>query len=243
MNIGHDGQVTSSEITMLKNGGINCVRLYYSSWGDPTSKTQALQLKNGGLSVVMGGWYGLLNSGDLNAYDALVVSDAAWAQQNGIPQFSLGNEQETNLGNLSEAQWAAHLDVLYSKVAAVYKGTISYEMNSEHMAVYKNVKSPILFGINLYNDDYTTNANAVKQGISYWGRVYVSETSCNIQYSNDCPNDAARAAEAKADFLKLVASFPQVKFYYFTLQANGSSGVPSQWGLQNDPLTRAALGL
>lgn len=243
MNIGHDGQVTSSEITMLKNAHINCARLYYSSWGDPTSRAQALTLKNAGLSVVMGGWYGIVNQSDLNAYDALVVTDAKWAEQNGIQQFSLGNEQETNLGNLSEAQWAAHLDTLYPKVAAVYHGTISYEMNSEHMATYKNVQSPILFGINLYNDDYATNAGAVQQGITYWGRVYVSETSCNMQYSNDCPTDAARAAETKADFLKMVANFPQTKFYYFTLQANGDSGVPSQWGLQDSPLTRATLGL
>jgi hypothetical protein len=248
MNIGHDGQVTAAEIQALKSGGFTCARLYYSSWGDPTSRTQGLQLKGAGIDTIMGGWYGTLNQGDLADYDAKVVADAKWAQANGIPQQSLGNEQETNLGNLSVAQWVAHLDVLYPKVAAVYHGRISYEMNSEYLDSYRGVKSPILFGLNLYAG-YAYNKAKIQTALSYFsGRAYASETNCDMQYGNDCPTDALHAAEVKGDFMQLVADFPQTRFYYFTMSANGAAAVPSVWGLYTngslvEKLTAAALGI
>jgi hypothetical protein len=69
----------------------------------------------------------MLDKSQLPQYREQVLKHAKWAQANGIPQFSVGNEQEARLSGVSKAEWANEVVALAAAVHAVYTGRVSYE--------------------------------------------------------------------------------------------------------------------
>lgn len=245
-DFGHDvisnvAQVTA-ELTQLSKYS-NCIRLAYNGSNNLLSESDALLAKSMGIRVIIGNDTGTFSASSESSYTAQVIQEAKWAQQNGIPQIGLDNEQESRLLGLSVCQWNTYLGSLYTQVRAVYAGTISYEMNSEYLSQYIGCGQiqGLLYGLNLYAG-YVYNSQTLQQAINAFGisHVYVSETGPDMSTGN-YGTDALRAAEVKNDAVLLIKNFSSTPIYFFTWSANGQDGVPAYWGIDNDPLTLAEI--
>lgn len=238
-----DGQV-AQDLRRLKSSGVRCIRTAYFGFNDAHSKALALFAMARGFYVIIGGEWGKLDGTQIAQYDAQVVQEARWAQANGVPQLSVGNEQEYRLSGLSVSQWASHVIALAGQVHAVYSGRVSYETSGDFASGWAkaDLANLDLIGLNLYGG-YSFNAHAVQENIAAHGvsRVYVSETGCDIAHVAGCKSDAGIASEVKGDLVKLIAQFPQTAFYAFTWRAGGTD--PAFWGLVNYPQTLAVLGI
>ncbi|HTP92309.1 MAG TPA: hypothetical protein VMJ52_11265 [Xanthobacteraceae bacterium] len=251
-NYGHDtqhydlspsGQV-AQDLRRLESSGVRCIRTAYFGFNDANSKALALFAAARGFYVIVGGEWGKLDRSQFAEYDAQANQEARWAQANGIPQFSLGNEQEYRLSGVSASQWAIHISDLAGQVHAIYSGRVSYETSGDFADGWAKAELAKLdlIGLNLYGG-YSFNARAVQENIAAHGvgRVYVSETGCDIAHVAGCKSDIGIASEVKRDLVKLIAGYPQTAFYAFTWRAGGTD--PAFWGLVNYPQTLAVLGI
>lgn len=254
MNLGYQTRVKGTydwvqidaNFTKLKTSGFTCVRLDYGWFHDANLETLALRGKSNGLYIIIGGTAGTLNPSQLASYDAGVIAQAQWAQQNAMPQMSIGNEQESRLSGMTPMQWVGHLHDLSAQVRKVYSGKISYEINSDDLPLWQQngLGSIDLLGLNVYcgvgcNSDRI--ASAIKSfGVSH---VFVSESNADME-TGLYNSDATHAANVKANFMVLHSTFPNTPLYYFNFLGSGSG----QWGLYSgttlvQPLTAAALGI
>lgn len=251
-NYGHDTQTydlsqtgkVAQDLQRLKNSRITCIRIAYYAFNDVQSKALSLFAAARGFYVIIGGQWGTLNSSQLAEYSAQVIQQATWAQANGIPQFSVGNEQEYRLSGISTSQWANTVVALAAQVHTVYSGKVSYETSGDFADSWAkvNLRSLDLLGLNLYGG-YTFNASVLQENITAHGasHVYASETNCDIAHVADCRTDAGLANEVEGDLMKLIKRFPQTAFYAFTWRSGGTD--PAYWGLINYPATLAVLGV
>lgn len=253
-NVFHDQPSTSDalkQLAILKSAGVTHVRPYYNGQNDPVMKTFVMLAKNAGFSVIAGADHGTISSSYLPTYTTGILAQAKWAQDNGIEQMSLGNEQEYRLSGITQAQWASYLRGLATQVKAVYSGKISYEASGDHADFWatQTLGDIDLLGLNVYCG-YSCNKNYLQKNIDKHGvaKVYVAESNCDMPYVSSCKTDSGHATQIQSDFLKLAKEYPNTKFYYFAFGADGGMGVPTSWGLYNNatlmqPLTAQALGL
>lgn len=256
MNYGHqptssgkyDYTVVDENFKTLKASGINCLRLAYNGFNNPNSNALALRAKANGMYVILGGDWGTLTPSDLATYDAQAVTQAKWAEANGIPQLGIGNEQEYRLSGISEDEWVQHVIKLADKVKAVYSGKVSYETSSNYIPLWEKygIGNLDLFGLNNYCG-LTCNSTRIARAMKSFGndRVYVSETNADMGtglYSSD----AAHAAALEKDLLVLLKTYPTIPMYYFAFISGGTA--PAHWGIYSgtskvQPLTAAVLGV
>jgi hypothetical protein len=251
MNYGHDGYrhdlspagQVAQDLRRLELSGINCLRIVYNGFNDPQAEALALFAKAHGFYVISGGEWGMLDPSQLLDYQAQALRQAQWAQANGIPQFSIGNEQEDRLSGLSESQWANAVVVLAAKVHEVYAGTVSYETQRNRADAWAQVDlgNLDLLGFNMY-DGYDMDRRALADNIAAHGvgHVYVSETNCGFHSTARCRPDAALAEEMKGDLLRLITEFPQTAFYIYTWRASGEDSI---FSVVDYPKTMAVLGI
>jgi hypothetical protein len=241
---GYDWNQIDSNFSRLKAANINCVRLDYEIFGDRNIQALAVHAKADGMYVIIGGTWGTLDSSGFSAYDAGAIAQAKWAQQNNMPQISIGNEQESRLSGITPSQFAQHLIGLASQVRQFYSGKISYEINSDFLGTWQQtgLGSIDLLGLNVYCGA-GCNASRIQSAINSFGvsHVYVSETNSDMDTGN-YNNDATHAADVQNNFMVLHKNFPNTPMYYFDFLA----GAP--WGLFDgtryvQPLTAAVLGL
>jgi hypothetical protein len=248
MNALHDDPTTAAaimaEIKAVKAAGFNCVRLAYQNFNNADSEQGALDAKSLGMYVILGAEWGTFTQSQFSQYESEALTQFKWCQANGIQQCSLGNEQEYRLNGLSDSQWISDLISMAVSMRAVYSGKISYETSGDFTEAWvtQSLGDIDLLGLNLYCG-YTCNANYLQEAINAFGvsHVYVSETGCDAQAVKSCQSDAGRAAEIKTDAVLLHKNFPATSMYFFTWAANGSTGVPNYWAVNDEPLTLSAL--
>lgn len=251
MNYGHDGYkhdlspdgLVAEDLRRLELSGINCLRIVYNGFNDVQAEALALFAKSRGFYVISGGEWGMLDPAQLPQYQAQALRQAQWAQANGIPQFSIGNEQEDRLSGLSEPQWANAVVALAAKVHEVYAGTVSYETQRNRADAWAEVDLDRLdlLGLNMY-DGYDIDRRALAENIAAHGvqHVYVSETNCGFHSAARCRPDAALAEEMKGDLLRLIDEFRQTAFYIYTWRAAGQDSI---FSVVDYPKTMAVLGI
>ncbi|HEX4040377.1 MAG TPA: hypothetical protein VHY10_01635 [Xanthobacteraceae bacterium] len=251
MNYGHDGYkhdlspdgLVAQDLRRLELSGINCLRIVYNGFNDAQAEALALFAKAHGFYVVSGGEWGMLDPAQLPNYQAQALRQAQWAQANGIPQFSIGNEQDDRLSGLSQSQWAEAVVALAAKVHEVYSGTVSYETPRNRADAWAQVDlgSLDLLGLNMY-DGYDIDRRALAENIATHGaqHVYVSETNCGFHSAAHCRPDAALAEEMKGDLLRLIGEFRQTAFYIYTWRATGQDSI---FSVVDYPKTMAVLGI
>lgn len=252
MNYGHDGYehdlspdgLVAQDLHRLELSGINCLRIVYNGFNDPQAEALTLFAKQRGFYVISGGEWGMLDPGQLANYRAEALRQARWAQANGIPQFSIGNEQEDRLSGLSESDWAKAAIALAAQVHEVYSGTVSYETPRNRSGAWAKVDlgSLDLLGLNMY-DGYAADRRALVENIAAHGvaHVYVAETNCGFHsIAVRCRPDAALAEEMKADLLRLVSEFHETAFYIYTWRAKGQDSI---FSVVDYPKTMAVLGI
>lgn len=256
MNYGHatTGKTDMAQATIdfnrLSNVGIKCLRLAYKGLTNTDSQAVALLAKSKGMSVIMGGDSEEIYRSDFAKYDREMIAGAKWAQTNGIPQISIGNEQEYELGDISQDEWVEHLKSLAAQVHTVYSGKVSYETSSDFLPLWKRhgLGSIDLLGLNNYCG-FGCNGNRVADAVRSFGysHVYVSETNADMA-TGLYNSDLAHAARVTSDLMALLKIYP-VPMYYFTYSTSNSGGMVSNiWGLYNgntlkQPLTAAVLGI
>jgi len=251
MNYGHDAYkhdlspqgVVAQDLRRLELSGINCLRIVYNGFNDAQAEALARFAKERGFYVISGGEWGVLDPAHLADYQAQVLRQARWAQANGMPQFSVGNEQEDRLSGLSESQWAQAVVALAARVHEVYSGTVSYETPRNRADAWAKVDlgSLDLLGLNMY-DGYDLDRRALAENIAAHGagHVYVSETNCGFFSAAPCLPDANLAAEMKGDLLRLIGEYPRTAFYIYTWRAKGHDAV---FSIVDYPKTLAVLGI
>lgn len=242
----YDMSQVDSNFAKLKAAGITCLRLGYRGVDNPDSQALALRAKAAGIAVIMGGDWEMLGEGEFDAYDANAIKGAKWAEANGIPQISIGNEQEYELDGISQDEWVAHLHQLADKVHQVYSGKVSYETSSDFLPVWirNGLGSIDLIGLNSYCG-VSCNSTRIAQAIKAFGvgHVYVSEINSDLEVPS-LKSDEAHAADVTKNLMTLLKTYP-IPMYYFNFSSGGiASGI---WGLYNgntlvQPLTAAALG-
>jgi hypothetical protein len=248
-----NGQV-AQDLATLKAANITCLRLAYYTFNFAPSESLALFAQSKGFSVILGGgWWAngssVISPSNLATYTSEVMQQAAWAQANGIPQMSLGNEQEYYLNGITDSQWASYITGLAAQVKTVYSGKVSYETSGDFADEWatQSLGSLDLLGVNLYCG-YQCNLNYATELINHFGasHVYISETNCDMTNVASCSNDASHAAEVEGDAVQLLKlGIPE---YYFAYSGGSADGVPTYWGLFNgtnlqQPLTAAVLGI
>ena len=251
MNYGHDGYthdlspdgLVAQDLRRLELSGINCLRVVYNGFNDAQAEALALFAMAHGFYVISGGEWGMLNPAQLPEYQAQALRQAQWAEANGIPQFSIGNEQEDRLSGLSESQWASVVVALAGKVHEVYSGTVSYETQRNRAGAWAKVDlgSLDLLGFNMY-DGYDMDRRALVENIAAHGvqHVYVSETNCGFHSAARCRPDAVLAEEMKGDLLRLIDEFQDTAFYVYTWRASGQDLI---FSVVDYPRTMAVLGI
>lgn len=227
-------------MAILKAKGITCVRI--AAFGVNSSLSQQLAVAYQGAefrAILVEDDNGKgLSAAMLPAYDAGVIAQAKQMQQAGLPELAVGNEQEYRLLNgLTIPQWIAHVKTLAAQVKQVYGGEVSYDTSGDFVSPWTSAGSLgalDAFGENDYCG-FQCNENYIKAGINAWGAQHleVTETNCDVLSGNTgCTNDAAISTEVQSDYVKLVAEFPTVPFYFFAL-ATGGDEQHTQWGLYN----------
>jgi hypothetical protein len=243
VNFGHQGDYDISEgghvdlaLNHLKDSGINCVRIVYNGWNNPEIEALASFAKSKEFNVIIGGDWGDLDSSQLNDYTAQVLEQAKWAEDNKIDQFSLGNEQERRLKNMTKDQWVTYVKNLATKVKETFKGKVTLEISGDDADFWasQTLGGIDALGLNLYCGE-ECNENYLQENIDAHGveHVYVSETNADMSTGN-YNDDAAHAEEIKGDLNVLRQKFPTTSFYFFTLEAcstpdNDRNGVKANW--------------
>jgi hypothetical protein len=251
MNYGHDSYVhdlspdgtVAQDFRRLKSADVMCIRIAYRSFNDVQTEALAQFAVARGFYVISGGEWGMLDSAQLPQYRAQVLTQAKWAEANGIAQFSVGNEQEARLSGISFSRWVNEMVALAADVRAFFSGTVSYEAGGTFADDWAtvNVGSLDLLGLNTYGG-YAHNAHSLQENIAAHGmsHVYLSETNCDVFNVELCKTDEGLATEMKGDLLKLIAEYPQTAFYLYTWRAGGTDFAA---GVVNYPKTLAALGI
>src|SRR6185312_14248206 len=129
-----NGQV-ATDFAKLKAAGINMLRIIMVQYNDANAYMQIRALvafaKSQGMIV---SWGATLGGGshtknDFTNFSNFVVTVIApWCVQNGIDEFSIGNEEELHVDGttLTVAQIQAKLKVLATQVKGIFPRTISY---------------------------------------------------------------------------------------------------------------------
>lgn len=135
-----DGSFAGSLVDELVANGIYDLR-QIEEWDVPArlalAKTASIIAKNKGARVV----FGVLQNNTLTAanwgdYRTAVLSAAQWAQDNGMYEFQIGNEEEYHNDDttLTDAQLIANLKSLATEVQAIYtSGNVSYSCFSDNI--------------------------------------------------------------------------------------------------------------
>jgi hypothetical protein len=218
-------------LTQLKSANINCVRLAFYGQNASVTKPLALLAKSLGFYVEIG------NDGDPTqpSYAQGVITEAQWAQANGIDQVTIGNEADA--GGKNQATFAA----LSCQVRQVYSGVISYD-------TYKGSYDPItswaanmgcldMLGLNIYAD-YTNTMSEARHVLG--AKFYVAETNLDCDYNNQCGVDSGWSS-GLAHILQLEKPYG-VKINIFALTAGGD-GVNTHWGMLGHAAVLKVLGL
>lgn len=251
MNYGHDGYrhdlspdgQVAQDLRRLELSGLNCLRIVYNGFNDAQAEALAVFARRRGFYVISGGEWGMLDPAQLPQYREAVLRQAKWAQANGIAQFSVGNEQEDRLKDISESQWARDVVAMAAAVHQVFFGTVSYETPRNRATAWTRVDLGALdlLGLNMY-DGFAADARALSDNIAAHGvrHVYVSETNCGFNSVAACTTDSGLAAETQGDLLRLIRDYPQTAFYLYTWRAVGQDAA---FGIVNYPQTLAVLGI
>ncbi|MCA9397326.1 hypothetical protein KC573_00720 [candidate division WWE3 bacterium] len=243
-NLSPDGPV-QKDLDTIKSSGIDCIRIAYSDWNYSGMLDLAVLVKSNGFRVILGGHYGNVGIDDFKNYRSKVVKQAVWAQDHGIDQFSLGNEQEFKL-ETSKDNWYEFLLELAGDVNQIYSGVISYETSGNFFDFWldKPLGDIDVLGFNMYSG-YETNARRIQDYIAIHGknRVYISETNADLDLTN-LREDNVHAQHVKQNTLTLLNL--GIPVYYFTYAT--CEGVEDFWGLyqcgvMKQPLTASALGI
>lgn len=244
-NGGYNLAQQQTQLLQLKAAGVTCLRMAFYGTNPTWAYPSYLQAKSDGFYLEIGAD----GTPNLSSYETGLVAEAKWAQANGIPQLTVGNEDAKNSSTQNT------LAQLTCAVKQVYSGTISYDTWEEDQGSINNGKFDDIatwqknpgclstFGLNSYGGESFT-AWAVNKAAAAFGasHVDISETNCDVPNVSSCQSDAGLASEVKGDYMQLLQLYPNMRINFFAWQTGGDE--PNTiWSVINKPLTLKALGI
>lgn len=245
MNYGHqlssspyDISQAESDLSYLKSLGITYLRIAMPGSTDsstiPYCKDLCLRALAKGFSVLWG--VGPSASFDQSAWDtylAYVPTLAQWAQDNGLTEFSIGNEAENRTsGTPSISTVQSNLRTLATTCQSIFtRGPISYSVADGYKANwYGNLGDLDKISVNVYDTSsaFRTACNAVYSNFGSQGEI--TEWSTTLGYLTY--NDEEKWTKDVASRLEIIKNSGILRAYYFCYRANGNLGVTAdKWNM------------
>jgi hypothetical protein len=227
-NVGQEANAsvqTETPLMQSLKGKTDCVRIADFGTNSSLAESLALLYKNNGFYVEIGNDAGTLSPSTLAQYDAGVIAEGRWGQNNSVDEVSVGNEQEYRLSGMSIADWIAHVKSLAAQVKQVYSGKVSYSTSGDFVPQW--IAAGSLGALDSIGENdycgFTCNESYIKEAVNAWGasHVEVSEINCDIPNVAACSTDSGLRTELQGDLAKLHAEFPTIPFYIFALKTGG----------------------
>ena len=212
-----DTKVFDNDIDVLQANGFTEIRLDIQEYSDSDvvalSKAAALCAVAKGNKVIWGVTsLPPITSTNWTDFRAAILSAAQWAQDNGVFEFSLGNEEETKVDGttLTAAQLRTNLKAVATDVQAIFtNGNISYSIDRHSIDSWVSIgKGDIdIMAANVYrggdgeySDHWKTEIDQLVAAFGVNG-TYLTELNLSWSGINDYSIDEAVQAAAVKEMI------------------------------------------
>src|SRR5665648_933378 len=235
------GSVAGAAGTWLANGFTEArdVRNYLDTANVNGSKAAVIAAKAKGINFIWGVGSGgtTITANNWPNFRQAILDAAQWAQDNGVYEFQLGNEEELHVDGttMTVAQIIANLKDVATDVKKIFtNGNVSYSMSWDNEIWRATGKGDLdIIGLNVYKgSDIVTFDDYWKEQISdnynkFGSEMYISEfnvSATNIEhYSTDEAVQAAGITEM-IDYIKNIG-IERALFYSWHDYSGGLFGV------------------
>lgn len=256
VNYGHhlgvlDSDEVRNDMLFLHGIGVNKVRVAMPTFTSSSAISKVREVATIAKSVGHYVIYGV-TAGDGTTFDqtewgsfkAQLPSEALWASQNGIDEFSLGNEEELHNDDVSPTDATIRSDIksLATTIKASYSSLIvSYQTAQTHIANWNSdgIGNLDKIGFNCYGGASTFYTDVKSIVTNFGSDGYVSEFSTNDGISTYSEQQWESRIRARRNLLQELG----VSSGYFFAYTDGSFGLPTDvWAIKkSDGMFRQSL--
>jgi len=231
-----------SDISTLNSNGFSQLRVdipdYQNSWLD-TSKSTVEQVIDNGFKVIWGVSSNSFNnaahtitSSNWPTFRQAILDAAQWAQDNGVYEFQLGNEEEYHIDGttMTVDQIIANLKSVASEVQAIYTiGNISYSCAHSYISNWTAagkgdidiLASNVYMGYDgNYSDSWKGEINNLISAFGIDG-TYLTEFGLSATSLADYSTNETVQAEALSEMIEYIKNSGMERAFYFAWRTDG----------------------
>ena len=161
-----------------------------------------------------------------STFKQAILNAAQWAQDNGVYEFQLGNEEEFHVDGdtMTEAQLIANLKSVATDVKAIFtNGEISYTCAYNYISNWISggkgdidiLASNIYMGGTTFNDTWKTEIDNLINAFGADG-TYITEFNLSWSSLDDYSTDETVQAAALTEMIKYIKASGMTRAYYYT---------------------------
>ena len=165
-----------------------------------------------------------MTSSNWPTYRQAILDAAQWAQDNGVYEFQLGNEEEWYIDGttLTVEQLITNLKSVATEVQAIFtRGNVSYTLNDSHISNWISAgKGDIdLLGVHIYqggttfNDYWKTEINNLVN--AFGSSAYLSEFNLSYTSLDYYSEDEAVQAAGITEMIDYIKDSGMTRAFYF----------------------------
>lgn len=223
-----------NQVDTLRANGFTQLRIDIPYWGDTgaveISKSAVIRAVSKGAQVIWGvsSGAGTITEANWPAFRQAILDAAQWAQDNGVYEFQLGNEEEGNIdgSTMTEAQIRNNIKSVATDVQAIFtRGKISYSCEQDSVSAWIGIgKGDIdILAFNAYmggtefNDNWK---NVITNAVSAFGSegTYLTEFAPSAVSLNSYSTDEsiqAAAVNTMIEYIKASGMTRALSFCYY----------------------------
>jgi len=221
----------NTDVDTLLANGITKIRVHMSPYDQPgwqvLGKAAVLSAISKGADVIWGvTGGGSLTTGDWADYRQEILAAAQWAQDNGVYEFQLGNEEEMHNDDttLTDAQLIANLKSVATEVQAIFtNGNVSYSCAGVGIDIWiatgkgdvDILATNLYMGVDGQYDDWWKTL--ISKMVNAFGTdgTYLTEFGPSWTSLDDFSTDEAVQAEAVAEMIEYIKASGMERASYF----------------------------
>jgi hypothetical protein len=243
--------------TLLANG-FTQLRIDIPYWNDSSavgiSKTAVAKAVSKGAQVIWGvsSGAGTITADNWPNFRHAILEAAQWAQDNGVYEFQLGNEEEGNIDGttMTESQIRTNLKSVAADVQTIFtRGKISYSCDQDSLSAWIEIgKGDIdLLAFNVYMGGTEFNNNwktAITNAVNAFGPegTYITEFAPSAISLNSYSTDESIQAEAVNTMIEYIKASGMTRALSFCYYDNSLPFGPAGFGvLKTDKTYRLFL--
>jgi hypothetical protein len=213
------GHVSGAADTWLANGftEIRDLRNYLDTENVNDSKAAVLAANAKGLKFIWGVSSNptIITATNWPTFRLAILDAAKWAEDNGVYEFQLGNEEENHVDGttMTVAQIITNLKSVATDVQAIFtNGKISYTCSSDYISDWINsgkgdidilASNVYMGGDGVYNDNWKTKIDNLVNGFGVDG-TYITEFAPSYSSLRDYSTDEAVQAAAVTEMIEYI---------------------------------------